>query len=77
MKVSDAKLLLLEALASPHGLLLQCSDPERVRERIYSAKRLMGVTSVSVRRWPGDEANLAIVRTDVAAPAQRSEGEKQ
>lgn len=68
MKVSDAKLLLLEALASPHGLLLQCSDAERVRERIYAAKRQLGVTNVSVRRWPGDEANLAIIRTDSPLP---------
>lgn len=57
--------LLYQALASPLGLLLQSSDPEKCRQRLYAARRAASDQALDLLQFrivDHGEANLAITK---------------
>lgn len=61
--------LLYLALAEPIGLLLSTNDPERARQRLYTARRATGDPALAVLQfkmspWPG-QGQLVICKAEV------------
>jgi hypothetical protein len=64
--------LLYQALSSPSGILVWCSDAHRVRQKLYRRRTLLKDPSLSIlsfRPTGGelfDEGQLAICKTDIS-----------
>lgn len=65
--------LLYQALGESIGLLIQASDCQRVRQRLYAARTASGDESLrglQIRQWnapEGEEGNLVIVNSRILA----------
>ena len=60
--------LLYQALAEPIGLLLQVSDPELLRARLYAARKKtqdQDLQGLQIRSSPFEEGNLLIVNRKI------------
>lgn len=68
--------LLYSAVAEPIGLLLQASDPARLRQQLYAARAVLAdpaLAELQFRIWPGQEANLALVKSTIQLGQRPSE----
>lgn len=74
MTLNDASLLLAQAVASPYGLVLSASDPQKTRQMLYRARKRWVASSefaeLQVRLVAIGEGNMVICKTRVALPAQ-------
>ena len=70
------KLLLLQALAEPIGLVVTTSDRERARQKLYAMRSEMakageeGLDTLQIRFAPDDPQGLWIVKSKIEGVAQ-------
>jgi hypothetical protein len=75
----DLTHLLYQALGEPIGLVLQVSDPSRVRQRLYAARTAAqdpDLAGLQIRQWIPDaegRGNLVIVKSRVINTGQVNE----
>ncbi len=69
----DFQLLLERALAEPYGLLCQCDDPARARQKIYLARQRAvraELFDLQIRLVRIGEGNMVICKNKVLAPPE-------
>lgn len=64
----EASLLLTNALAEEHGLVVECSDPEKLRQQLYRIRKQQPIyETLSFMIDPANHTtHLMIVKTNAA-----------